>query len=370
MSRVLLLILPLALIILAACTSNNKTNNASLTVDNFGMSVTQQVNQYTLTNKSGMQVKVLDYGGTITEIIVPDRQGILGNVVLGFASLDEYRSSENPYFGATVGRFANRIANGRFSIGDNEYQLTTNNNGNTLHGGVNGFHNVVWQVEILSDSSLRMSYSSPDGEEGFPGNLKSVLEFTLHTNNEIRFDYFATTDKPTPVNLTGHSYFNLSAGKNPTILEHELIIFADRVTEANDILIPTGNLLPVAGTAFDFTNAKSIGKEINLVSGGYDHNFVLSKNKGGPELASVLYDPGSGRQLEILTTEPGLQFYSGNFLNGTLKGKDGQVYVKHAGLCLETQHFPDSPNQPDFPNTILEPGETYRQTTIYKFSTR
>jgi aldose 1-epimerase len=327
-----------------------------------------EILQYTLQNKTGMIVKVLNYGGTITDILVPDKTGAIGNVVLGFDSLEGYRQANNPYIGPFIGRYANRIGKGAFKIDDEGYQLTVNNNGNTLHGGADGFHRRIWDVKIISDSSLTMSYLSKDGEEGFPGNLNTDITITVGVDNIVRMDYSATTDKPTPVSLTNHAYFNLSCGKSVDILDHELMLIADHITPVDSLLIPTGQLLPVENTPFNFKITKRIGSEIDSVAGGYDHNFVLSKAENELDLAAVLYDPNSGRKLELFTTEPGVQFYSGNFLDGSLIGKGGVVYSKHAGLCLEPQHFPDSPNQPSFPNTILQPGQTYRQTSIFKFS--
>ncbi|MEJ7766338.1 MAG: aldose epimerase family protein, partial [Chitinophagaceae bacterium] len=303
-------------------------------------------------------------------ILVPDKSGETGDVVLGFDSLSGYLQTGNPYFGALVGRYANRIANGKFSLEKNSYTLAANNNGNALHGGLKGFDKVVWTAEP-AEKSLALTYDSKDGEEGYPGNLHAQVIYSLTDDNELKIEYTASTDKPTPVNLTNHSYFNLSAGKSQTIENHEVILNAEKYTIVNDKLIPTGQHPAVKGTPMDFTSTKPIGKELASVKGGYDHNFVL--NKSGNELspAASVYDPSSGRLMEVTTTQPGIQFYTGNFLDGSLTGtKNGAKYVKHAGFCLETQHFPDSPNQPDFPNTILKPRETYHHTTIYKFSTK
>jgi aldose 1-epimerase len=283
-------------------------------------------------------------------------------------------AKNNPYFGALIGRYANRIGKATFQIGTERYQLSANNNGNTLHGGVKGFDQVIWKVKSVSDSSLLFTYHSRDGEEGFPGNLDAEVLLTLGHNNTLTFEYKATTDKATPVSLTSHSYFNLSAGKSATIEKHELQILAEKITEVDATLIPTGQFMEVFETPFNFLEMKAIGADLDSVRGGYDHNFVLieahGKETGLAGHAAELYDALSGRVMRLYTTEPGLQFYSGNFLDGTITGKNGQIYVKHAGLCLEPQRFPDSPNQPHFPNTILQPGETYRQTSVLEFSVR
>lgn len=342
-----------------------------MTAQPYGSINGKEVLQYTLQNKSGMIVKVINYGCTITDIIVPDKDGNFENVLLGFDSLEGHLQKQNPYMGTIIGRYANRIGKASFKIGAQEYKLSANNDANMLHGGAIGFNQKIWDAKIISNNSVLMSYTSPDGEEGFPGNLKVEFTLTLGSDNSIRLDYNATTDKPTPVNLTHHPYFNLSYGKSETILEHELMIASDSITPVDNTLIPTGKLLSVKNTPFDFTAFKRIGLEVNQVPSGppigYDHNYVL-KQKKNLALAAVLHDPQSGRKIELTTTEPGVQFYSGNFLDGSLKGKGGVIYSKHAGLCLEPQYFPDSPNQPSFPNTILQPGETYQQTSIFKFS--
>lgn len=340
----------------------------------YGMAGTDSVFEYTLTNTNGMVVKIINYGATVTHIMTPDRNGKMGDVILGFDSLEGYLQEGNPYFGCIVGRYANRIANAKFTLDGKEYRLAANNNGNSLHGGNKGFDKVIWTLagkEINDEhSTLGFQYHSKDGEEGYPGNMEITVAYTLLPTNELKIDYIATTDKATPVNLTNHCYFNLSAGSDSTILDHELMLKADHYTPVNDQLIPTGKIEIVAATAMDFTKAKKIGREISQVTGGYDHNWVINRTGNDAELAGTLYHAGSGRFMEVFTTEPGIQFYSGNFLDGSLSGKGGKKYVKHAGLCLETQHFPDSPNQPHFPNTILKPGETYHQTTIYKFSVK
>ncbi len=342
----------------------------------FGTFENSPVTKYTLTNPSGMEVSIINYGGTITDIIVPDKNGNKGSVVARFDSLSGYLQKGNPFFGCLVGRYGNRIANAQFSLDGKKYTLAANNDGNSLHGGVKGFDKVIWKAEkIPGDSSLELTYLSKDGEEGYPGNLSVKVVYTLTSDNAVKIGYTATTDKPTPVNLTNHSYFNLSAGRDSTILGHQIMINADKFTEVNDKLIPTGKLPEVKGGPMDFTVAKEIGRDINKVGAGpvsgYDHNFVLIKQGNELSKAAELFDPGSGRVMEVWTTQPGVQFYTGNFLNGQLVNTPGNVkYNKHAALCLETQHFPDSPNQPSFPNTILKPGETYSQTTIYKFSTK
>ena len=334
----------------------------------------EKVIQYTLTNPSGMIVKILNYGGTVTDIIVPDKNGKQGNVVLGFDSLSGYLQTGNPYFGCLVGRYANRIANAKFTLDGKEYKLAANNNGNSLHGGLKGFDKRVWKASDIntdSISSIKFSYDSKDMEEGYPGNLHTEVVYRLTKDNELKIEYTATTDKATPVNLTNHCYFNLSAGTDSTILDHELMLRATQFTPVNDQLIPTGKIDTVKGNAMDFTSAKKIGKDIAEVKGGYDHNWVFQKPENRFDMVASLYHEPSGRLMEVYTTEPGIQFYSGNFLNGTLKHtRGGMIYVKHAGLCLETQHYPDSPNQPAFPTTIVKPGDTYQQITVYKFSTK
>ena len=335
----------------------------------YNMIETDSVFQYTLINKNGMLVKILNYGGTVTDIITPDKNGKMGDVILGYDSLSGYRQSGNPYFGCLVGRYANRIANAKFNLEGKEYSLAANNGPNSLHGGWKGFDKTIWSVKSFNDSSLVLSYLSKDGEEGYPGNLSVEVMYSLGADNSLKIEYNATTDKPTPVNLTNHCYFNLSAGNDSTILYHELMLKADKYTPVNETLIPTGKTADVKGTPMDFTVAKKIGKEIAQVNGGYDHNWVLNKTGNDLEMVASVYHAISGRYMEVLTTQPGIQFYTGNFLDGTLKNtRGGLQYVQHAGLCLETQHFPDSPNQPSFPNTILKPGETYHHVTVYKFS--
>jgi len=373
-------LLAASVLILTACNNEpkNETGSApktdtmqfSITEKPYGSYNNEAVTQYTLTNPSVMQVGIINYGGTVTDIITPDKQGNKGNVVLGYSSLEGFLQKGNPYFNALIGRYGNRIDKGKFKLDGKEYTLAGNDHGNSLHGGNKGYDKVMWKAARLpGDSSLELTYLSKDGEEGYPGNLNIKVIYTLTAANELKIDYSATTDKATPVNLTNHCYFNLSAGKDSTILGHELQILADRFTEVNDNLIPTGKLPDVKGGPMDFTSFKVIGKDLPQVKGGYDHNWVLNKKEGSFEKIASLRDAASGRQMDVWTSEPGLQFYSGNFLDGSLtQTRDGAKYVKHAGLCLETQHFPDSPNQPSFPNTILKPGETYKQTTVYAFS--
>ncbi len=329
-----------------------------------------EILHFTLKNKNGMKVKILNYGATITHLSVPDRYGNFGDVVLGFDSIMKYKNLSNPYFGCIVGRYASRIANAQFVLNNDTFKLTPNNNGNSFGGGIEGFNRKIWGVASITDSSLVLSYLSKDGEEGFPGNLKVQVTYIVSSANELIIDYLASTDKQTPVSLTNHSYFNLSGGVSPTILDHELCINADRFTEVSSTQIPTGRLLEVAGGPMDFTKNKRIGDELEQVPVGYDNYYVLNKLGDRLSLAAALYDPSSGRCMTVKTTQPGIQFYSGNFLNESIIGKDGNKYQKYAGLCLETQYYPDSPNHPEFPSTILYPNEQYHETTIYKFSVK
>jgi aldose 1-epimerase len=361
-------------VLLLSCNYNNKkvSTKMGITEKTFGNFERKAVKEYTLTNANGMEVGIINYGGTITKIITADKDGNKADVVTGFESLDGFLQKGVPYFGALIGRYGNRIANATFTLDGAKYTLAANNNGNNLHGGNNGYDKVYWAIEKLAgDSSLKLNYLSKDGEEGFPGNLNIEVIYTLSADNTLTIQYKATSDKATPVNLTSHAYFNLSGGKDSTILAHELMIKADKFTAVNDLLIPTGKLDAVKGGTMDFTTSKLIGKDIDKVIGGYDHNWVLNKNGTSLEMVAELYHPASGRKMEVFTTEPGLQFYSGNFLDGTLTNSKGGIkYIKHGALCLEAQHFPDSPNQPNFPSTILKPGEIYTQTTAYKFSTK
>ncbi len=317
--------------------------------------------------------KVITYGGIITELHVPDRQGKTADVVLGFDTLDAY-IAKNPHFGAITGRVANRIARAEFTLDGHEYKLAANNGPNTLHGGLKGFDKKVWKGEDVSGPdgpAVKLTYLSKDGEEGFPGDLSVAVTYTLTPDDALRIDYAATTDKATPVNLTNHSYFNLAGHASGTILGHELMIAADQYTPADDELIPTGQLAPVRGTPLDFTTPTTIGARIGQIKaevGGYDHNYVIRPDTRTPAFAVRARDPESGRVMEMFTTEPGVQLYTSNFLDGSLRGKGGVAYKKHQGFCLEAQHFPDSLHHPNFPSIILRPGSTYTQTTIYKFS--
>ena len=334
----------------------------------------------TLKNAHGVEVQAINYGGIITSLKVPDRSGAVADVVLGFDGPESYWGAPPPpYFGSIVGRYGNRIANARFAIGPKTYKLAANNGPNHLHGGVRGFDKVLWDMSTRTTpqgSSVVFARTSPDGEEGYPGNLRVTVTYTLTEKNQLIVDYRATTDKATPVNLTQHSYFNLAGEGSGDVLAHQLTINADRYTPVDDTLIPTGELAPVEGTPFDFRQATAVGARITgdhaqLKAGkGYDHNWVLNRKGAGPQFAARLTDPKSGRTLEVATTEPGMQFYSGNFLDGTIKGKGGHVYGHRAGLCLETQHYPDSPNKKQFPTTILQPGKVYTSQTIWTFSAK
>ena len=334
----------------------------------------ETVERFTLTNASGMQVQAITYGGIITALRVPDRAGRLADVAHGFDDLQGYLK-RHPYFGAIVGRYANRIGRGEFSLDGRTYRLATNNGANHLHGGVAGFDRVLWRGEpVPGATGVRFTRTSPDGEEGYPGNLAVSVTYLLSDANELSVRYEATTDAPTPVNLSQHTYFNLAGHDAGSILDHELTIHADRYTPVDDGLIPTGELAPVDGTPFDFRQPTAVGARIGLPheqlvrAKGYDHNFVLTRSGGGITPAARLVHRPSGRVLEVRTTEPGLQFYSGNFLDGTIVGKGGVVYQHRSGLCLETQHFPDSPNKPQFPSTILRPGGRFESQTVFAFS--
>lgn len=367
-----LLISATGIVSLLGCNTSEKKETEKvmekrITKVDWGETDGKPVYLYTLTNKNSDEVKISTYGATVTSWIVGDNKKNKSNIVLGFDSLSGYLAKP-PYFGATIGRYGNRIANAKFKIDTTTYQLSANDGKNHLHGGNKGYDKVIWDATPAADSSasLTLSYLSKDGEEGYPGNLKITVVYTLTDDNELLIDYTAETDKTTPVNLTHHSYFNLTGDVNNTILNHELQVNADRYTPVDAGLIPTGELKDVKGTAFDFLQPHKIGERIAAVDGGYDHNFVLTRKSNDMELVATLSDSSTGRKLEVYTTEPGLQFYSGNFLDGTIKSSDGKAIQKHTGLCLETQHFPDSPNQPAFPSTLLKPGEKYHTVTRYK----
>jgi aldose 1-epimerase len=344
-------------------------NKMKIESKKFGNADGHEVLLYTLENSKGMKVTITNYGGIITSVYTPDKNGKFDDVVLGFDNLQSYLDG-HPYFGALVGRYGNRIAKGKFVLEGHEYSLAVNNGENHLHGGLIGFDKKVWDAEPFEKDDavgLKLHYLSRDMEEGYPGNLDVQVTYTLTDENELKIEYRATTDKSTPVNLTSHSYFNLTGGKE-NVMNHEVEINADRYIVVNESLIPTGELRSCAGTAMDFSKIQSIGSRFDQVDGGYDHCYVLNKKSQEISLAAKVKEPKSGRTMEVWTTEPGVQFYTGNFLDGTLTGINGVVYKKNYGFCFEAQHFPDSPNQPDFPSSVLKPGETYKQTTIYKFS--
>ncbi len=352
--------------------ATNTTASAGVSAADWGEVDGKKVSLYTLTNKNGVEVKISNYGGVVTSWMAPDKNGNKSNIVLGFTDLQGYLNKP-PYFGALVGRYGNRIGNAQFKLDGQTYKLAANNGKNSLHGGLKGFDKVVWDATPSTDAAtLSLSYMSKDGEEGFPGNLKVNVKYTLTDDNELEIDYTAETDKATPVNLTNHSYFNLTGDPSNTILDHTVWIDADRFTPVDATLIPTGELAPVKGTPFDFTEPHKIGERISKVPGaapgGYDHNYVLNNANGSSRLVAWVTDSVSGRKLEVYTTEPGLQFYTGNFLDGSIKTSDGKQINKNAAFCMETQHFPDSPNKPSFPSTILKPGDKYHTTTKYKIS--
>jgi aldose 1-epimerase len=359
---------------LAQATTNHKQG---VQQKPFGTRDGRPVNLFTLTNANGVEVDAMNYGGIIVSIRVPDRKGEFADIVLGHENLDGYVPNP-PYIGAIVGRYANRIANGTFTLDGKTYTLPKNDGPNTLHGGIDKtFNKVVWEGEALKGKTgVAFTYLSKDGDDGFPGNVKLRVTYTLTDQNELVIDYEATADRATPINLSQHSYFNLSGEGNGDILNHELTLNADRFTPVDKNLIPTGELRPVKGTPLDFTTSTRVGARIDdgydqmVLAHGYDHNWVINRKGDGLTLAARVYEPSTGRVMEVSTTQPGVQFYTGNFLDGTVTGKHGHVYKRRYGLCLETQHFPDSPNHPDFPSTILRPGETFKSETVFKFSTK
>ncbi|WP_286764888.1 MULTISPECIES: aldose epimerase family protein [Rhodopirellula] len=362
-------------LLMLGCLANPVTAQDQMQVEDF-----DSIELYTLENQSGAKVQITNFGAIVTSIVVPDRDGNLGDVALGYDSVESYINAvDKPYFGAIVGRYGNRIANGEFTLDDKTYSLATNNGPNHLHGGVIGFDKVVWDAEptaVNGKPALKMIYLAKDGEEGYPGNLQIAVTYQWTDENKLIVHYEATTDKATPVNLTQHTYFNLAGEGNGTILDHELMLNASKFTPVDSTLIPTGELRDVEGTPFDFRIAKAIGRDVGVENEqlefglGYDHNFVLdsSDEDGDLSLAARVSEPTTGRTLEIHTSEPGIQFYCGNFLDGRLVGKSGKPYVHRGGFCLETQHYPDSPNQSTFPSAILKPGEKYDTTTVFHFS--
>jgi len=380
--RITSLILQIAIVslALAGVAIAQRANKRSIEKQMFGkMPDGTAVDIYTLRNASGVEAKITNYGGIVVSLKVPDRNGKFDDVVLGYDNLDGYLKNNSPYMGALIGRYANRIAKGTFKLNGTEYHLAVNNGANHLHGGLKGFDKVVWTaapLRVANGAALKLTYVSKDGEENYPGKLTATVIYTLTDANELRIDYSATTDKRTIVNLTSHSYFNLAGQGNGDILKHQLFINANRFTPTDAGAIPTGELRSVSGTPFDFMTATEIGARIEQdeqqlkFGNGYDHNFVLNKQGKRLTLAASVYELTTGRAMQVSTTEPGLQFYSGNFLDGSITGKEGKVYQRRYGFCLEAQHYPDSPNHPEFPSVVLNPGQRYTQTTIYKFSAK
>lgn len=360
-------------------TTNNTTQQAGITKAPFGqLADGREADLYTLKNTAGMTATITNYGGIVVTLTAPDKAGNFTDVVLGMDSLTGYEKGV-PYFGALIGRYGNRIAKGQFTLDGKTYTLAVNNGTNTLHGGLKGFDKVLWKATPVEgdEPMLKLTYTAQDGEEGYPGKLTVDVVYTLQKDNSLKIDYKATTDKPTVVNLTNHSYFNLTGNPANDVLGHEITLNAARFLPVDAGLIPTGVLQPVARTPFDFTKPTLIGKGINdtlneqiKLGGGYDHAWILSDSSKTLKLAATVYEPTTGRVMEVRTTEPAIQFYTGNFLDGTITGKGGIVYKKRSALCLETEHYPDSPNQPAFPSTVLKPGETYQTTTVYSFSAK
>ena len=361
----------LAVMFMLTCTDERSGEPVEVFIQKeWGQVDGKKVYLFTLKNEKGDEVKITNYGGIVTSWITADKSGKKSNVVIGYDSLSRYQE-KNPYFGAIIGRYANRIGNATFKIDTATYHLAANDGKNSLHGGLKGFDKVVWDASWNdTTNALTLKYVSKDGEEGYPGNLTVTVAYKLTNDNELLIDYTAETDKPTVLNLTNHSYFNLTGDVNNTILDHTLQINADKYTPVDATLIPTGELKEVKGTPFDFLQPHKIGERINDVKGGYDHNFVLNRQGDKPELAATLADSVSGRVLEVYTSQPGMQFYTGNFLDGTNKLSDGKPINIHTALCLETQHFPDSPNKPAFPTTLLKPGEKFHSQTKYKISVK
>jgi aldose 1-epimerase len=366
--------------LIIACGNNESNNdNMKIEVSDFGVLPSgDSVKLYTLKNASGMEVAIADLGGTIVRWTAPDKEGKFEDITLGFNEPNDYLT-KGKYLGALIGRYGNRIAKGKFSLDGQEFTLATNNGPNSLHGGLNGFNAAIWKATPIEseEPQLKLNYLSKDGEEGYPGNLDVEVTYTLKKDNSLQIDYKATTDKKTVVNLTNHAYFNLKGDGNGDILDHEVQILADKFLPTDEGLIPTGELKSVAGTPFDFTTSFLIGERINdtndvdiKLGGGYDHCWVFTDQSNQLKSVAMVHEPQSGRTMEVLTTEPAVQFYTGNFLNGNATGKTGAKYEKRFGFCLETQHFPDAPNQAAFPSTTLSPGEVYKSTTVYKFGVK
>lgn len=380
---IIVLLIVFLSVFLNGCKDKNvsvKEQKATITKTAFGKTEDgQAVDLYTLINANGLIVKIMTYGGTVVELKIPDRDGRLDDIILGFDNFPDFEE-KSPHFGCIIGRYGNRIGNAKFTLDRKEYTLVANNNGQHLHGGIDAFDRVIWEAEPFESKEgpgLKLHYLSSDMEEGYPGNLDVTVTYTLTNDDELKIDYHATTDKPTVCNLTNHCYFNLAGQGNGDILGHELTLNASHFTPVDKYLIPTGEIRPVKATPFDFTTPTAIGARIDTdndkqikFGGGYDHNWVLKKKGNEMSLAARVYEPTTGRVMEIVTNEPGIQFYSGNFLKGTLIGKEGKVYERRCAFCLETQHYPDSPNKPNFPSTVLRPGQTYQTTTIHKFTVK
>ncbi|WP_167617147.1 aldose epimerase family protein [Maribellus sediminis] len=364
----------LFLLVLFSCAQEEKTMPKAIPADNFKTEIDgKPVSLYSLKNSNGLLVQITNYGGKVVNLWTPDKNGNFGDIVLGFDNIKSYETTSEKYFGSLIGRYGNRIANGTFTIGEETYQLAQNNGANALHGGIKGYNNVVWDATQPDVQTLVLTYLSVDGEEGYPGNLNVKVQYQLTDNNELKIEYWATTDKATPVNLTHHSFFNLKGAGQGTVNDHIVQINADKYTPVDAGLIPTGELAPVEGTPMDFRTPTAIGERIDAdfeqlkLGNGYDHNWVLNPASEGLTFAGKVVEPASGRTMEVLTNEPGMQFYGGNFLDGTVSGKEGVPYVFRGAFCLETQHYPDSPNKPEFPSTILEPGDEYYSICVYKF---
>ncbi|MDA3931044.1 MAG: galactose mutarotase [Prolixibacteraceae bacterium] len=375
------IVLTMLSIVLFGCTQKEPSvfTEAVLAIDETEFQKTldnKEVNLYTLVGENGMGMKVTNYGARIVALCVPDKNGNQVDVVLGYDNLDDYKSLREAYLGAAIGRYGNRIAKGKFSLGDQEFQLPQNNGENALHGGPSGYHDKVWDVSNVSDSKIVFTMESPDGDQGYPGNLSISMSYEISAENELIIDYSASTDQVTICNLTNHSYFNLSGDGAATINDHVLTINSDLITPVDESLIPTGELMPVEGTAFDFNEPTVIGDRIEedhiqlKYGNGYDHNWIVNKTQEGIELVASVYSPITNIQMDVLSDQPGLQFYGGNFLTGKEIGKAGKAYPFRSALCLETQHYPDSPNQAHFPTTTLLPGDIYKHVCIYKFSVK